>query len=80
MTADRLIDWQQVTLNLRSNYGPLSRIAREIGAGPVHLQRLARGEIAEPKFTIGIRLLDLHFDVVGDRHVEIRIGPMRREQ
>lgn len=65
------VDWQRVTINLRSHYGPLSRVSRITGAGETHLQRLARGEVNEPKFMVGIRLLDLHFDVMGDRHQEV---------
>ena len=66
-----LIDWQKVVLNLRSNYGPLSRIGRELSIKDVHLQRLARGEVTEPRFNSGVKLLDLHYDVMGDRHREV---------
>ena len=68
-----MIDWQRVALNLRTNYGPLTRVAKDVGAGDEHLQKLARGEVREPKFSIGLKLLDLHFDVMGDRHQEVII-------
>lgn len=57
-----LIDWQRVCLNLRRHYAPLARIADEIGCDESTLQRLARGETAESKWSICTQLLDLHLD------------------
>ncbi len=58
-----IIDWQRVCLNLRTHYKPLARIAVEdIGCDVATLQRLARGDVAESKWTICTRLLDLHYD------------------
>ena len=65
-----MIDWQKVCLNLRSNYKPLATGAREIGAKDKHLCDLARGEVMQPRFLTGVKLLDLHYDVMGDRHKE----------
>lgn len=64
------IDWYRVMINLRARYGPISRVAKEVGASEQHLGRLARGEVGEPKYSIGIKLLDIHFDVMGSRHKE----------
>lgn len=61
------IDWQQVVLNLRS-YAPLSRVAKELGIDWQALNRLVRGETAEPRFETGLRLLDLHEKVCKSRH------------
>jgi hypothetical protein len=58
------IDWQVVLLQLRRHYGPLERVAKEVGADGRTLQRIARGETAEPRFTVGLLLLDLHYDHV----------------
>ena len=63
-----MIDWQRVCLNLRTHYKPLSTVAKEVGSDWRHLNRLARGEVHQPRFDTGVRLLDLHYDVMGDRH------------
>ena len=65
-----MIDWQRVALNLR-RYKPLSQVAKEVGSDWQHLNRLARGEVAQPRFETGVRLLDLHYDVAPDRHHEV---------
>ena len=60
---DRLgIDWQQVVLDLRTHYGPLSKVAKEVGSDERHINRLARGEVDEPRFSVGVRLADLWHD------------------
>ena len=64
------IDWQQVTLNLR-RYKPLSRVAREVGSDERHLNRLARGEVTQPRFDTGMALLDLHYDQFPERHRDV---------
>jgi hypothetical protein len=66
-----MIDWQKVVLNLQNQYGPITRIGRELSIKDDHLRRLARGEVAEPRFNSGVKLLDLHFDVMGERHREV---------
>lgn len=62
------IDWQKVTLNLRRYYKPLATVAKEIGSDWRHLNRLARGEVKQPRFNTGIKLLDLHYDHCRERH------------
>lgn len=62
------IDWQRVCLNLRTHYGPLSRVATEVGADAMTLQRMARGETSEPKFAAGVQLLDLHYAYCRELH------------
>lgn len=61
-----MINWQRVTINLRRHYKPLAQIGREVGSTEKFLNRLARGEVSEPRFGLGVRLLDLHFDHVPD--------------
>lgn len=63
-----MIDWQRVTLNLRSRYKPLSQIAKEIHSDWRHLNRLARGETNQPRFDTGMKLLDLHMDKCPELH------------
>lgn len=74
-----MIDWQRICLNLQAKYKPLAKVATEIGADAATLRRLARGETKEPKFSTGLRLLDLHYDQCSDRHTrEALIAPEQR--
>ena len=70
-----MINWSLVCVNLRHDYKPLARIAVEIGAGENHLNRLARGDVKEPKFSIGVKLLDLHYDYCRNKHEGIVYEP-----
>lgn len=63
-----MIDWCVVCNNLRSRYKPLSTVAKEVGSDERHLNRLARREVQQPKFEVGVRLLDLHLDHCPDKH------------
>ncbi len=56
------IDWSLICCQIRNNYKSLSSVAKEVGSDWQHLNRLARGEVSEPKFMVGIKLLDLHYD------------------
>lgn len=69
-----MIDWQMVTLNLRTYYKPLSQVAKEVGSDWRHLNRLARGEVNAPRWDTGIALLDLHYDVCRQKHKPEFIG------
>jgi len=69
-----MINWQTITNNLRHDYKNLSGIGKDIGSDWAHLNRLARGEVKEPKFSVGIRLLDLHYDHCKGKHTkEVRL-------
>ena len=57
-----MINWQILTQLIRKHYKPLSTVAKEVGADWRHLNRLARGEVKEPKFSVGIKLLDIGHD------------------
>ncbi len=59
-------DWQLVTLRLRRHM-PLSRVARILPADEQHLRRLARGEVQQPRFLTGLRLIDLLYDLEATR-------------
>lgn len=69
-----MIDWQKVTLNLRRHYKPLSQVAKEVGSDWRHLNRLARGETAEPKFSVACKLLHLHFNACPQEHNLKKLG------
>jgi len=61
------INWQIVCLNLR-RYKSLSVVAKEIGVDWQHLNRLARGEVQQPRWETGMRLLDLHLEKCPEQH------------
>ena len=68
-----MIDWSQCILNIRNETGnSVSTIARKIDSTERHLNRIVRYEVAEPKFSKGLQLLDLHLDCCGlDKHREL---------
>jgi hypothetical protein len=68
-----LIDWQRLTLNLRSK-GTLSSFAAEFGCDSMTLQRLARGDVEEPRFELGLKLLNAHLDLFQDQHHQLLRG------
>ncbi len=59
-----MIDWQLLTLKLRRHYKPLTAVANEVGCNWQHINRLARGEVEQPRFNTGVKLLDLAYDVL----------------
>ena len=69
-----MINWRTVTNNLRAKYKPLSQVANEVGSNEQHLNRLARGEVNQPRYNTGVKLLDLHYDHCPERHNMIDIG------
>lgn len=68
-----MIDWQKVCLNLRRHYKPLATVAKEVGSDWRHINRLARGEVMQPRFDTGMRILDLHFDKCPLQHKELSL-------
>jgi hypothetical protein len=65
-----MIDWQRLTLNLRSK-DTLSSFATEFGCDSMTLQRLARGDVEEPRFELGLKLLNAHLDAFPEKHKEV---------
>ena len=65
-----MIDWQTVTIALRTHYKPLATVAKEVGSDWQHLNRLARGEVSQPRFDTGVKLLDLAYDVLPPEQFE----------
>lgn len=59
-----MIDWQRCTLNIRTRVS-LARAAKQVGMDASSIQRLARADIKEPRFSQGMALLDLHHDLMG---------------
>lgn len=60
MSRVTTIDWQLLTCLIRARCHPAGRlkIAHACGTSAKHLGDLERGEVAEPRFDTGIRLLD----------------------
>lgn len=54
-----MIDWSLVILLLKKHFGNADKIAKTAVSDWTHINRLARGEVNEPRFNTGIRLLDL---------------------
>lgn len=59
-----MIDWQRLALDIRSHQS-LQSASKGLGMNKGYLAQLARGEVREPKFSDGLQLLDLHFDLCG---------------
>ncbi|NCC41507.1 MAG: hypothetical protein EOM21_19195, partial [Gammaproteobacteria bacterium] len=65
MTHQYRPDWAALLCRLRTRTGtPLARIAPRVGMCEKTINRLARGEVAEPRFTAGLALLDLAADAL----------------
>lgn len=62
------IDWQRVVLALRARLHGcgFQRQYRSLGIDERTINRLARGEVREPRYTAGVRLLKLYEQTVSD--------------
>ncbi len=60
-----LIDWQLCIVKLRKHM-TYCMIASRVSACHRHIERIARGDITEPRFNTGVRILDLAYDVLSD--------------
>ncbi len=58
-----IVDWP-LLLPLLRRHVPLARIGEATGMCERTINRLARGEIREPRFGPGLRLLDLASDIL----------------
>ncbi len=72
------IDWQTVTLNLRAAGCPLAKIKSGARMDDQTIHRLQRGEIEEPRFSQGVRLLDMHERWCPERHSIEKISKCAR--
>lgn len=69
-----LVDWSQLILEARNKTGlSVSTIARHINSTEKHLNRLARGEQQEPRWSTAIKLLDYYYENVDKDFSRIRI-------
>jgi len=65
-----MINWQAVCTNLREHI-PLGKLGENIGSDGQHLNRLASGAVSQPKFLVGVHLLDAHVDLCPEKHKDI---------
>jgi hypothetical protein len=65
VVAISMINWQLLILKLRKHihYGAL---AKEVGCNYQHILRLSRGDVKEPKWSAGVKLLDFYYDMGGE--------------
>lgn len=63
------VNWQRLALNIRKHTS-LAKAAKRVGMDQATLQRIARGDTEEPKFSNGANLLDLHVDLEGREKTE----------
>lgn len=74
------INWSLVCGHIRAQGIPMSRAAKLVGSDWRHMNRLARGEVEQPRFLTGVKILDLHHDVCGCREVLRQVTREDREQ
>ena len=68
------IDWQQVILNLKSSGVSYREISKKIGVDAQAIGHLVRDEVYEPKFSKGLALLNLHYDVCPERKFRYEVN------
>ena len=59
MSKKNKIDWVKVILNLRDQYKPIADLAEELGINRLVLQKIMSYDTDEPKYSIGVKLLEL---------------------
>ena len=59
------INWQRIALELRKHM-PLEQASKRLGKHKLWLNQIARGEIGEPSFSDGLKLLDLACNKLGN--------------
>jgi hypothetical protein len=60
MSKKKDIDWVKVLLDLRDNYKPIPELAEELNQHANALRKIMSYDIDEPKYSVGVRLLELH--------------------
>lgn len=61
------VDWQRAAMNIRGHVS-LAKASKMIGEHPGFLAWIARGEATtEPKFSVGLKVLDLHTELCGEQ-------------
>ncbi len=68
------IDWQALVLAIRAEGLSIKGIARRTGVSEYSIGFLSRGEVKEPRFGLGIALLELHLTMCPERHATVIYG------
>ena len=56
-----VIDWQRICLDLRAVFGSLRQVGRLLHYhNPDYLTKLERGEISDPRYSLGDGLIELY--------------------
>ena len=56
-----MIDWQRICLDLRAVFGSLRQVGRLLHHhNPDYLTKLERGEISDPRYSLGEGLIELY--------------------
>lgn len=59
------MDWSRLILEISGRKRwKVATIARHLNCNAQSLRNLARGDVKEPRMTLGLRLLDLHADAM----------------
>lgn len=72
-----IIDWPGLVLAIRSAGVTLDHASTELGKHRKWLGQIARGEVIEPSFSDGVRLVDYAYDLLGPK-VLSRYGAIER--
>ena len=68
------IDWQMAALNIQQHMS-LVQASKKLGKNHNYLSHYARYECEEPKFSDGLRWLNLHLDLCGpNKHQKLLIS------
>ena len=62
------INWQQVVLNLRSRHSSMCKMAKELNTSYDTIKELELGRSTNPRYDLGLKLLDLHYDKCRELH------------
>lgn len=56
-----MTDWPTICRDLRKIFGSLTQVARLLEyKNPEYLTKLERGEISDPRYSLGVALLEMH--------------------
>lgn len=69
-----IVNWSAVVTNLRGAGMSARGIARRCGFEPQTISRLESATQKEPRFTQGLKLLDLHYALCPEKHDQKHIG------
>ena len=57
----QVIDWQRMCSDLRRTFGTLQKVSRTLHhRNPDYLTKLERGEISDPRYSLGEGLIELY--------------------